>query len=213
MKKGNFSKSKTLDIAKRVLLKPTESYEENTKELKDQKTTLISGLILAGAMTIINLITAMINSIFVKTCDFWTGKCKTKIAFSGLENLDYFNLILKYFLMYAVLVFGIAAIIYILALIYKKNTTDYVKLLRIVILSFIPGIILSMILGPLFGIIYGPLNIFLSMAGSIYTMLIIINLLKDEIKLKETDNLLFMSIAFTLIYVLQYYIFIKLIFI
>lgn len=213
MKKEKISKDSVFEFIKNTLVNPIKNMDKNTKELNTPKKTLIFASILSVVMMTLNLVTTMLNSIFVESCDFWTSKCKTKIVFDNLGNLDYLTLIFKYLLMYGLFTFGVAFIYYIVSLMYKKNI-NYIKVLGITLVAFVPNILLSMVAGEILGILYGPLRMFLSVLGNIYTILILVFSLKDELKLNDTDKLIIYSVVcVTLLYILKYYVFIKLIFI
>ncbi|MEG0826436.1 MAG: YIP1 family protein [Bacilli bacterium] len=212
MKKDKVVKQNLLKIVKNTVINPIENMDENIKVLDSSKKTLIFALIMSGIMTVLNLLNVMISAMFVRKCDFWTGKCKTKFIFGGLDNLDYAELIFKYLFMYALFAFGIALVYYIGALIIKKNA-NYIKLLAITLVAIIPNIIASMIIGPIVGSIYGPMNSFISIAGTIYSILILTFSLKNELKIGDIDKLtIYNIIVIMILHILHYYIFVKLIF-
>lgn len=205
-------KKNLFEFVKNCSINPISNMDENIKDLNKPKKIVTMAIILSITTTILNLIYEIVTSIFVKNCDFWTTKCKTKIVFENIGNLDYFTLIVKYLFMYALFIFGIALIYYIIALIYKKNP-NYFKVLSITLVSLIPGILLSMVIGPIISIVYGPLYTFATVAGNIYTIFILLFSLKNELKLNDTDKLIAYSlICVILLYILKYYIFIEQIF-
>lgn len=207
MGKEKLSKQNIFSFMKNAFLKPVEKMEDNLKQIKDPKETFIFAGIVALLITVLNLLMTMLNSLFVKSCDFWTGKCKTKFTFSGLDNLDYGTLIFKYFLITAGFVLGAALIYYIVALVIKKNS-NYVKILGMSLIALLPNIALSYIVGPILGIAYSPLNLFANMAGMIYTAFIMLFVLKEELKMNDIDKLVVYNlISVTLVYALKYFIF------
>ncbi len=207
------TKKNLFKFIKNCIINPIENMDNNTKDLDTPKKAIIFASILSIVMMILNLLTTILTSIFVRSCDFWTGKCKTRVIFENIGNLDYFNLIVKYLFMYAIFAFGVALVYYIIALIYKKNS-NYFKVLSITLVAFIPNIVLDMILGPILGIVYGPLSTFASVAGNVYTIFILLFSLKNELKLNDTDKLIAYSlVCVVLLYMLKFYIFTEQIFV
>ena len=138
MEKNN--KKTFISIVKDSIMNPVSSVDKNVATLKDAKTTFVFAGIVALLITICNLVSTMISTIFSKKYDFWTQKYSWSISFSNLDSLDYIDLIVVHLLQYGVIVLGIAGIYYLATLILKKDNT-YIKTLGIVSLAIIPNII------------------------------------------------------------------------
>jgi len=203
------SKDNLFKFVESTVMKPLDSMEDSAKEFPDLKKTSVLAGIVALAMMVFNLFATMLSSMFVRSCDFWTGTCKTKFVLSELKNLDYLGLIFKNFLAYALIIFGLAAIYYIGSLILKK-TLKYYKSLVIATLAIIPFAILNILVAPILGIVYGPLETFVSMFGTIYSISILFLAMKEEMKLQDSNKaVLYNAVVLTVSYIIVYYIVIQ----
>lgn len=169
-----------------VLMKPFKAYKEEEHKFADAKSTLIFGGVVAVVMTVIELIKAMIAGIFVEKFDYSTFKTKTEIDFSNLKNLDYVQLIFKNLLIYAGVIVAIALVYYLVAFIFKKSL-NFIKLISISATSILPYVVLGMIVSPILGKIWAPLSIFSMIVGAIYSIVILVNLMNEEVELENTD--------------------------
>lgn len=169
-----------------ILVKPFKCFKEEEEKLSYLKNSLILSAIVAGAMTILNLITAMITTVIYKEYSLFSSGYKTTIKFSRLSNLHYGELIFKNLLIYAVIIAAIALVYYLAALVFKKQV-NFVKLLAVAASSLIPIVATSMIVSPILGLLWEPLAVIVSALGVIYSVLILINLMDYEISFEETD--------------------------
>lgn len=169
-----------------ILLKPFKSFKKEEKKLCNTKTSLIFSSIVAFLMMLVTLLKSMISVIFTKTIDYSTFKYKTSIDFSRLKDLDWLSLIGKNLLIFAGVIVAIALVYYIVSLIFKKST-NFIKLLSISATSLIPYIALGMIVSPLIGKIWTPLSIFAMIIGAVYSLLIFVNLINDNLTFDSID--------------------------
>lgn len=194
-----------------ILLKPFKAFKEEESKLCDTKTALIFSSIIAVGMMIINLIISMISAIFVKTLDYSTFKYKTEIDFSRLKDLDWLNLIGKNLLIYAGIIVAITGIYYIASLIFKKSA-NFIKILSISVTSLIPYVVLGMLISPLIGNIWEPLAVFSIIIGAIYSILIFINLINENLIFDNIDmKIYFHLICLSVLASTGYFILIKII--
>lgn len=196
---------------KNTLINPVHNMDNNVSKIGDAKNTCILAGIFSLAMMVLNLLTMMLSSIFTRKCDFWTGKCKTKIDFGALGNLDYVELVFKYLFMFALFAFGVAVIYYVVGLVLKKNA-NYIKILKITLIAMIPSILANLLVGPILGLIWNDLRLFINVLGTIYTLFILTFSLKNELKINSTDELIVYSVvSVTILYIMKYYVFVKLV--
>ncbi len=196
--------------AKDVLLNPYKTFKEKETELTETKNALIFSGILAVVMMLITLLTAMITSIFVKELSAKTLKLHTVVKFSNLGDLNYLVLIGRNLLIYAGIIAAIAGVYYIVSLIFKKES-KFTKLLSISATSIIPFIALGMILSPILSLIWTPLSIIAKVGGLVYSILIFMSLIKEELSFETKDlEIKFHLICLTILGTIGYYLYIKL---
>ena len=196
--------------AKDVLLNPYKTFKEKETELTETKNALIFSGILAVVMMLITLLTAMITSIFVKELSAKTLKLHTVVKFSNLGDLNYLVLIGRNLLIYAGIIAAIAGVYYIVSLIFKKES-KFTKLLSISATSIIPFIALGMILSPILSLIWTPLSIIAKVGGLVYSILVFMSLIKEELSFETKDlEIKFHLICLTILGTIGYYLYIKL---
>lgn len=196
--------------AKDVLLNPYKTFKEKEVELTETKNALIFSGILAVVMMLITLLTAMITSIFVKELSAKTLKLHTVVKFSNLGDLNYLVLIGRNLLIYAGIIAAIAGVYYIVSLIFKKES-KFTKLLSISATSIIPFIALGMILSPILSLIWTPLSIIAKVGGLVYSILVFMSLIKEELSFETKDlEIKFHLICLTILGTIGYYLYIKL---
>lgn len=196
--------------AKDVLLNPYKTFKEKETELTETKNALIFSGILAVVMMLITLLTAMITSIFVKELSAKTLKLHTVVKFSNLGDLNYLVLIGRNLLIYAGIIAAIAGVYYIVSLIFKKES-KFTKLLSISATSIIPFIALGMVVSPILSLIWTPLSIIAKVGGLVYSILIFMSLIKEELSFETKDlEIKFHLICLTILGTIGYYLYIKL---
>lgn len=196
--------------AKDVLLNPYKTFKEKETELTETKNALIFSGILAVVMMLITLLTAMITSIFVKELSAKTFELHTVVKFSNLGDLNYLVLIGRNLLIYAGIIAAIAGVYYIVSLIFKKES-KFTKLLSISATSIIPFIALGMILSPILSLIWTPLSIIAKVGGLVYSILVFMSLIKEELSFETKDlEIKFHLICLTILGTIGYYLYIKL---
>ena len=206
MVKKNDRKMSLFDLIKGSILNPVTSVEGNVLALENTKNTFTFAGIITLVITIANMLSTMITTIFAKECDWWTNKCSFHVSFGNLDSLDYVYLIIVSLIKYAVMVLAIAGVYYIGSLILKKSA-NYVKTLALVSFAVIPSIIANFA-ASIFGIVYQPLAILVGTIGSIYTILILCFNVKAELKINDIDKLiLFNSIVLAIVKLLEYFVF------
>lgn len=173
-----------------VLIKPFENFKNNESKLCKTKNSLILGGIVAGAMVVINLIKSMISVVFTKAFDYSTFKYKTVFQIENLKNLDYLSLIFKNLLIYAAIIVVIALVYYLASLVAKKQVS-FIKFLSISITSIIPYVLVGMVVAPILGKIWVVLSFVCMIVSILYSIIIFISLINEEIKFEKKDSLIY----------------------
>jgi len=195
-----------------ILLKPFQCFKEEEEKLSNIKNSIILTTIVSGAMMLISFIKSLISAVFVKQWDFATYEYKTAIEFSNLKKLDYLELIGKNFLIYMVAILAIAGVYYLASLVVKKQSS-FSKLLSIAAASVIPYVVLGMILGPILAKIWGMLAMFCTIIGAVYSIIIFLTLINDNISFDKTDSMIYFNlVCMSILGVAGYYAFSKITF-
>ncbi len=196
--------------AKDVLLKPYETFKNKEVELTDTKNSLVFSGIVSVIMMLVTFITTIFSSIIVQEISEKTYKEHTVIKFSNLGDLNYLTLIGRNLLVYAGIILAIALIYYIVSLMFKKDT-KFTKLLSISATSVIPFIALGMIVSPILDLIWYPLALITKIGGLVYSILVFISLIKEEVSFDNKDmEIRFHLICLTILGTIGYYIYTKL---
>ncbi|MDD2377310.1 MAG: zinc ribbon domain-containing protein [Bacilli bacterium] len=169
-----------------ILLKPVTTLKKDINMFDDTKKSVIfSGVIVASA-TIITLINNLIDAITSKTYHWMTGQYIIKPKWSNIDLMDYFKLSINNFVIYAIILLSIAMVYYLAGLIIKKEI-KFSRLLGVATVSVIPVIIGSMVLMPIFNHFSILLGMIISMASTIYTIIILTESMSREFNLKDSD--------------------------
>lgn len=188
------------------LLKPFKCYKEESLKLESSKNSLLLTAIVSGGMMLINLITTIFS---VVRTEKWTLEgTKTVWEFDNLKNLNYVDLILKNYLIYIVAIFAIGAIMYVASLIIKKDL-KFFKSLSIAASSIIPLMIGCMILSPILSLIYAPLGMIINIVAIVYSIVILMECLNNELQLTEDKKIYFFLIILGIIIVAGYYLYME----
>lgn len=189
-----------------TLIKPFDTFKKNEKNLKEPKNSFILAAIIAGVMMIINFIKSMISAIFVKKLDYSTWEYKTELDFSQLKDLDYLQLIGKNLLIYLAIIFVIAIIYYVSAVVAKKSPS-FVKLVSVSATSFIPYIVVGMILSPILGKLWTELGVISGIMAIIYSIVIFAHLVSDEVSFDNKNyGIYYHLVAISLLLIIVYFV-------
>lgn len=188
-----------------VVLKPIKSLKTKINDYSDvKKAGILVGVVALGRM-LIGLIGNMISVIFVKQVNYFSGDSKLVVSFENLKDLKYFDLIVKQFIGYVIVVAAVAGVYYIVSLIMKK-TVNYFKIVSITSVAFVPTFVAGFA-SILVSYIYEPLALFIVLAGFIYSFLIFIHGVDNELSFDNSDmKIYFHSICLTVLFVISYYV-------
>lgn len=190
-----------------VLLKPFKSFNEEENKLNNTKNSVILTLIVTILMTLASLIQTIIYTVRVSSFSFSTGTTKSW-DFSRLKDINYVQVIGKNFLIYACVILAITIVFYIGSLVIKKQL-NFIKTLGISATSIIP-IVVSMIISPILGAIWTPLGVLFTIAGAIYSILILFELMNKELQLEGDVKIYFNLVCFSILTIALYYTYMKL---
>ena len=188
-----------------VALKPVNGIKSRIKEFSDFKSAGILVLFVSVAKMIINLIGTMISTIFVKQRNYFSGETKLNVSFENLKNLNYFDLIIKNLIMSIIIVAAVAGIYYVVSMIMKKSSS-YFRLVAITSVSFVPTVVASFV-SIIIAYIYAPLSVFLVFAAFVYSFLIFVYAINNEVEFKDADyKIFFHTICLTVVFIVAYYV-------
>ena len=173
-----------------ALLKPFDRFKKDEENLSNFKNVGILSLIVIGFMTVIGLITTMINT--VRVTSFWTDEVKW--VWENLKEIEYFKVIGQSLLIYAGVLFAISGIYFLASLVIKKEA-KFPKLLGATVTAFIPFAIATSILSPLLSLIYSPLGICITIVGFIYTLVILLELMNELIKIDNKNTRIYFHLT------------------
>ena len=198
----------TFGAVKAVFVKPA-SEGAKAIDIKDPKAGWIKNAILLVTVEIINLINTVLGLIIVKTKSFsgFSSKginteTKVEFKFDNITSINYFEVIGKSLLMTAIFVLVVAGVSYLVGMLMKKQA-NIVKLAGAVLLGLIPMAVCG-ILATLVAMFWTEGAIFVTMAGLVFGLAIMINIISKEMAL-EGDKLIFFHLATILVVALVYY--------
>lgn len=174
-----------------AFLKPLSSFRKEKDKLSTPKDGFIFGGVIVLAMTIGNYIKNAI--IYVHIYE----------SLDALGELDYVDLLLKKLLIYAVIVFGIAGVMYLVKLVVKKEA-NYLKHLAIVGTSLISYVLVGMILSTILGLIWSHLHTVVYELAAIYTIINMYELINDDLQLEDNKKIYVNLILFGAIFIIFY---------
>ena len=123
----------------------------------------------------------------------------------NLKDLNYFDLIVKNLFWSIVVIAAVAGIYYIVSMIMKKNA-NYFRLASITAVAFVP-VYAAGFVSIIVAYIYAPLSAFLVFAACLYSFLIFIHAIDNEVEFKDADfKVFFHTICLTVVFIVAYYV-------
>lgn len=184
----------TLMFLVNILLKPIKTLKAKLDYYSEPK----NGFILAGVVALVTMVIrvfiSFVMALIKKNCiTSWTGTKTCSTIGENLKNIPWMDITLKHLLVILMAMFIIAGIYYIASLIVKKNT-NYMRLISIVAVSFIPACAAMYVLSPIFGWINVHLGVVVSIIGYVYSLVVFFTAMKDEIKFKDADTCVYFNL-------------------
>ena len=168
------------------LLHPFKTYKDEETKLSNSKNSLILASIVVVAMVLFGFLSNAINVVFSKQMDYKMSKLKTVVDFKNLKLLDYKTLLGKNLLIYAGVILLVTIVFYIANLIVKKSP-NFMKLLSISAVSFLPVAVVTMLASPIVARISYAVSAVLSIIGIIYTIVVLFVLINHESNIEAGD--------------------------
>ena len=172
-----------------IIKAPFTTFQNEAESFNDSKSALIFAGVIAVAMMLCNFIV----NVFIETKVSFKG-IKYAFGFNSIDGDAIVELVLKQLLIYAAVIVAIAAVYYVVSLIFKKSAS-FTKLVAISATSMIPFTVGAILGLNILKVLWVPLAIGVAVAGIIYSVLILVNLINDYIKFDKKD----MAILFNLI--------------
>ena len=174
-------------VAKDLFLKPSSTVKKEEKRFKDPKNTWTLAGVVAVVMVILQLIETLFNTVYVNTSVF---NDKKEFFWDKLQDVNWFDVTIKQLFMVMASMLAITLIYYLASLIIKKSVS-FTKFVLITTIAFMPIVLASTIVGPLLGMVSPVLYTISIIAGGIYGVMILISLSNEEIKLKDSDEVIY----------------------
>lgn len=198
-KKGNVA----MDILY-LFINPYKAFKDNEKKATETSKCLIFSGILIGAVTIIKLIVTMFSTVYHEEYSWYSGTTKTW-DWSRLGDINYFKAIFLTIVVYAA-VFAAISGIYCLASLILKKKTSFIRLLGMVNIALIPFLTASTLLSPIFSLLSGHIGVVITMVGLVLSIVTLITLINEELKVKDSMIRIYMHSACISILLLAMYI-------
>lgn len=165
-----------------VLLKPYSKFKEEENNLSDVKNGGILFLIVVGSLTLLGLLSSMINA--VRVTSIWSDEVEW--VFENLKNVEYVKLIFGNFLTYGILIALVSGVYFIGSLIAKKNAS-FMKLVSAVSTALIPFIVISLVISPIVSAVIEILGAIIGIAGGLYSLAILFELINDVVEIEDKN--------------------------
>lgn len=188
-----------------ILLKPIKTLKEKIKYYSEPKNGFILAGVVALATMIVRVVVSFVMALIQKQCTtsiFGKGSCLS--IGEKLKAIDWMGITLKHLLIILISMFAVAGIYYVASLIAKK-TANFMRLLTITAVSFVPACVAMYLLTPIFGWINVHLGVIVTIVGFVYSLVIFFSAIKDEFKFDNADkavyfNLICVSIILIIVY-------------
>ena len=170
-------------------IKPFASFKKTEKNLSTVSASLIYSGIVCGIMWILSIITSIFRA--ARNVSYgWSGKTVTW----NFGIVRYLKIIGVNLLVYVGLVAAIAGV-YCLGSLIVKKTISYFKMLSITSTAIMPYVLTSVFLAPLFGMLNIHVGAVISIAGLVYSFLIFLGLVNEEIDFKSKEQKLYFHLV------------------
>lgn len=189
----------------RILLKPIKTLKEKIEHYSEPKNGFILAGVVAIATMIIRVVVSFVMALIQKQCTtslFGKGSCLT--VGEKLKAIDWMGITLKHLLIILISMFVVAGVYYLASLIAKK-TANFMRLLTITAVSFVPACTTMYLLTPIFSWIHIHLGVIITIVGFVYSLIVFFSAIKDEFKFDNADkavyfNLICVSVILVIVY-------------
>lgn len=163
-------------------LRPYQSFKDNEEEMSNFKNIGILALIVIGIMAILSLFQAILSA--VRVTSLWSGDVTW--VWDNLGNVDFFGVIIRNILTYAIVLLAIGGVYFLASLVIKKNV-KFVKLLGAIVTTFIPFAVVISIISPVLSLIYSPFGLCVTIVGFVYFILAWLELVNEMIVIEDKN--------------------------
>ncbi len=190
-----------------IILKPIKTLKSKIEDYSDPKNGFILASVVALATMIVRVVVSFIMALIQKQCTtsiFGKGSC---LSFGEkLKTIDWMGITLKHLLIILISMFAVAGIYYLASLIAKKSA-NFMRLLTITAVSFVPACAAMYLLTPIFGWINIHLGVIVTIVGFVYSLVIFFSAIKDEFKFESDDKAVYFHlICVSIILIVLYFV-------
>lgn len=187
-----------------ILLKPFTMYEREQDKLKKFKNIGKFVLFLIFTMTILGFIREVLS--VVRETSYWTGKMSW--AWDKFGEIQYFKVLGNQLLIYTGIIGGFSAMYYMASILMKKKS-NILEIIGAVCTAFIPFGVTYGFISLVLSLINTPISVAITIFGFIYSMLILLELIDEIVKIEEKNkrlafHLISLSILFIIIGLMVY---------
>lgn len=190
-----------------ILLKPIKALKEKLEFYSKPQNGFILAGVVALATMIVRVVVSFVMALIKKQCTtsiFGKGSCLS--VGEKLKAIDWMGITLKHLLIILISMFAVAGIYYIASLIAKK-TANFMRLLTITAVAFVPTCVAIYLLTPIFGWINIHFGVIVTIVGFVYSLVIFFSAIKDEFKFKNADQAVYFNlICVSVILIIAYFI-------
>lgn len=188
-----------------ILLKPIKTLKEKLEFYSKPENSFILAGVVAIVTMVVRVVVSFIMALIQKQCTTSIfGKSNCLSIGEKLKNIDWMGITLKHLLIILISMFVVAGIYYVASLIAKKSV-NFMRLLTITAVSFVPACAAIYLLTPIFGWLNVHLGVIVTIVGFVYSLVIFFNAIKDEFKFRNADqsvyfNLICVSVILIIVY-------------
>lgn len=192
-----------------ILLKPIKVLKEKLEFYSKPQNSFILAGVVALATMIVRVVVSFVMALIQKQCTTSIfGKVSCLSFGEKLKAIDWMGITLKHLLIILISMFAVAGIYYVASLIAKK-TANFMRLLTITAVSFVPACAAMYLLTPIFGWINIHFGVIVTIVGFVYSLVIFFSAIKDEFKFESADktvyfHLICVSIILIIVYFVGY---------
>lgn len=190
-----------------ILLKPIRTLKSKIEYYSDPKNGVILAGVVALATMIVRVVVEFVMALIQKQCTasiFGKGTCAT--IGEKLKAIPWMDITLKHLLIILIAMFAVAGIYYIASLIAKK-TANFMRLLTITAVAFVPACVATYLLCPIFGWLNIHFGVIVGIVGMIYSLVIFFTAIKDEFKFDNADKAVYFHlICASVILIIVYFV-------
>ena len=173
-----------------ALIKPFDSFKKEEDKFENIKNTGIHALIVVGATLIFQIISGIIS--VVRVSSYFTSD--TKWVWSNIKEINFLKLIGQGLLVYIGLIVLISGVYYLANLVVKKDA-KFLKLVGVTTTALTPGLLAATILGTIIGLISTAVSTAVVVIGLIYSIVILLELMSDQIPLEDKNKKIYFHAA------------------